>query len=255
MKTTLSKILITTIISPALILLTVSPAMAVVAPKTTTTNPDANINIDAGNCFHVVSLRTSGRDGFATHLTKMNAASSDRMKKIATDKTGVDKKLTVARGDTKKQFEEKIANLEKTAGLTDAQKQAIETYKTNMEMAKANREFAVDKARDDYNIALSTALVEQQTSLSNAVIAYQTAFEKVFATATSSCAKTTDMSTVKSAVQTARKDLKTAIAKSKTSEKIQQLVTVRNNAIQAAKDNFVKQATSFTKTLKTALGE
>ena len=232
--------------------------MAVVAQPTTTTNtknPDASINTDAGNCLHVISVRTDGRNGFATHLTKMNAASSNRQEKIATDKIAADKKLTTARANAKKQFEDKIAKLLTKTGLTDVQKQAIETYKTDMELAKTNREFAVDKARADYRSALSAAILEQQTALSNAAITYQESFEKAFAVATADCAKVTDMSTVKTAIQTAKKDFKASIDKIKISDKIKQLASTRDSAIQAANETFAKQASSFTETLKTALGE
>jgi hypothetical protein len=249
MKTILNRIIITTIISPALILLTVSPAMAVVKPTT-----DSNNNTDSEACLHIITLRSAGRDGIASRLTKMNTSSSDRMKKIAADATAADAKLATARANTKKQFEDKIAKLELTAGLTNVQKQAIETYKTEMETAKTTRESAVDTARTNYRIALASIVTNQQTILTNAAVAYQAAFEKAFATATANCNKA-DMPALKTAVQTAHKDLETAISNIKISDKIKQLETTRNDAIKAAKDTFAKQAATFTETLKTALGE
>ncbi|MCX6728280.1 MAG: hypothetical protein NTV39_00720 [Candidatus Saccharibacteria bacterium] len=244
MKTILSKILITTIISPALVLLTVSPVLAV-----------DNSDITPPECLRVITLRTTGREGFATNLAKMNTGSSDRMKKIAASKSNVDKQLTTARENAKKKFEQEVAKLESTTGLTDSQKQAIETYKSDMENAKITREFAVDTARTEYQRAMASAVTEQQTALTAAVITYQTSFEKAFATVTTNCAKGTNMAAVKTAVQTAHKDLKTTISNLKTSDKIKQLTKTRDDAIKTARDDFAKQAAILTKTLKSALGD
>jgi hypothetical protein len=209
----------------------------------------------SSTCLHVVTLRTAGRDSLATNLAKMYTNSSNRLKKIVADKIVADKKLAINRANAKTSFEEKLVKLESTAGLTNVQKQAIETYKTDMELATVTRETAVDKARTDYSNALESTVLSQQTALTNAAVTYQTAFEKAFAVATSSCSKGVNMSAVKTAVQTAHQDLKTAISKLKTSDQIKQLATTRNDAIKTATNTFSKQAATFTQTLKTALGE
>jgi len=179
---------------------------------------------------------------------------SNRLKKITSGETAADVKLATVRTNAKKQFQDKIAQLESTAGLTNAQKQAIETYKTGMETAEMARESAVDMARSNYRTALTALLEEQQKVLTNTAAAYQAAFEKAFAAATTDC-NNANLPTVKKAVQTAHQDLKTAVSNVKISDKIKQLETTRNNAIKTANDAFTKQATAYTKTLKTALGE
>lgn len=243
MKTILSRILITTILSPSLILLTVSPALAVI-----------NSDITPAACLHVITLRSAGRDAMATNLAKMNKGFSDRMKKIASNKASVDKKVTTSRANAKNLFESKLKKLESKAGWTSAQKQAIATYKTNMELAKTTRDLAVDTARTNYRSALANLITAQQKDLTAAVITYQKAFEKAFATANANCSKGANMSAVKTAVQSAHQTLKTAITKANNKDKIKQLATTRNNAIKSADDTFIKQAASYTKTLKIALG-
>jgi hypothetical protein len=185
----------------------------------------------------------------------MDANFSTRLTKITADKAAVDQKVATARTNAKKQFEVKVQALESKNGLTDAQKQAVATYKTDMELAETTRELAVDSARTEYRTALYSTVAGQQTALSNAVITYQAAFEKAFATAATGCNDGTTLATLKTAIQAAHQTLKTTLSTIKTTDKIKQLATTRNNAIKAADDAFAKQAAGFTATLKSALGE
>ncbi|HUC96085.1 MAG TPA: hypothetical protein VMR16_00245 [Candidatus Saccharimonadales bacterium] len=250
MKTALNKIVITAILTPALILLPVSPALAV-----TTLAPDPLLSASTKACQHLLLLRSTDRDTIATHLATMDSNFAARLTKITSEKAAVDQKVATSRANAKKQFEAKIQTLESKTGLTDAQKQAIATYKTDMELAETTRELAVDSARIEYRTALYSTIASQQTALSNAVLAYQAAFEAAFATAAPSCNDGTTISTLKTAVQTAHQTLKTTLSNIKTTDQIKQLATTRNNAIKAADNAFDGQTATYTTTLKSALGE
>jgi len=247
MKTVSSRALVIGITSFVLVSLTISPVSAV-------TKTDSDITPE--RCSHVISLRSKGRDNLAANLLKMNTGSSNRIKKIANDKTNIDKKVKASRSNAKTRFEEKLKKLEEKAGWTKAQKQALATYKTNMLLARKNREFSVDGARTQYRSALGTALTNQQKNIAAATTTYQKAVENAFATVVNSCDKETDMPALKASVKTARETLKNALSKIKvtTTAKIKQLATTRNDAIKKADDTFKQQATDFTKILIAALG-
>ncbi len=224
-----------------MVLLQISPAMAIVKPS----------NADA--CTHITTLQSTNEAEMATHIAIMQTNFATRLAKITTDQAAVDQKVATARVNAHNQFEEKIKSMESQTGLTDTQKQAIETYKTDMNQAETTRETAIDKARTTYRTNLSNSALANQRTLTNAVNVYKTAVQSAFATASTNCGDGTALTTLKASIKTARETLTTTRTATKTTNEIKQYTTTRNDAIKAANKVFTDSVAQYTTTLTSAL--
>lgn len=223
---------------------TISPAMAVVLnPKTIA-------------CDNVSAIQTKNEAELATRIVTMQADFAARLAKITSDKTEIDNKITTNRTEAKKSFEENIQKLELQTGLTNAQKQAIMTYNTNMQLAEKTRETAVDSARSKYNTDLLNVVTKHHQTITEAVNTYQATVQSTFMTAKARCDNgmtTTNMSNLRTAIKLARETLTSSKTESEIKSQIKKLATTRNDAIKLADDHFKESATTYNTSLKVAL--
>jgi hypothetical protein len=246
MKTTSSKILITSIIVSAVMLIQISPAMAV-------SEKPLNIGTTSTACTRIATLKTSNEAELTTQIITMQTNFAARIAKITSDKTATDQKVATARLNAKNQFETKVTAMLSQPGLTQVQTQAINTYKINMEQAETTRQTAIDSARTQYRTSLMNTITTQQQTLTNAINAYQTAVRSAFAIATTNCGDGTALTTLKTSIKTARQTLTTARTATKTTNEVKQYATTRNDATQAANKIFTDSVATYTTTLTSAL--
>jgi hypothetical protein len=212
---------------------------------------------NSGVCARVTTLQSTNEAEIATHIATLQSNFAARLAKIASDKTAIDQKITTARANTNQQFEAKIQKLESKAGLTNTQKLAIEVYKLSMEQAEKTRETAVDNARLEYRSNLNYTVTSRQLIWSDSAALFQTNVKTAFSAASAKCSdgSADTMTTLKAAIQDAHQTLTTARSDAKLSSDIKQLASTRDKTIKSANDAFIKSVTTYTTTLKSALGE
>ena len=116
MKTTSSKSLITIIIALAIVLLQISPAMAV-SEKPSNNSPTTTSN----TCTRIATLKTTNEAGLVTQIATMQTNFTTRIANINSNKATTDQKLATARLNAKNQFETKITAMLSQPELTELQ--------------------------------------------------------------------------------------------------------------------------------------
>ena len=150
MKTISKNILVAGLISPALVLAMVSPAMAV------DSNGQAARN---AVCTKITALKSTSQATLSTHTATMQTDFAARLSKITSDAATVSQKLTTNRQENATKFDAKVQTLLAQPGLTDTQIQAIGTYSDSMKQAELDRETTVDTARANYRASFVLRLV------------------------------------------------------------------------------------------------
>lgn len=237
MKIISKKIIIAGILTPMLVLSAVSPAIAI----PTTDQSEA--------CTKADLLQSNNQTRLETHLTTMKTNFAARLTKMTSNKAEIEQKVTTNRLDAKTKFEERIQNLESIAGLTDTQKQAIETYRINMQQAETSRQTAVDSAREQYRAALMNTVTTQQQTLTQAANTYRITVQAAFETAKINCDDGTAMLTLRNTIKTARQTMVSTRTQTELKAQIKQHATIRNEAIKLANDAFKASAKTYTNAL------
>ncbi len=252
MKATSSrfKAIVASVSTVVLSVFVVVPAFAV--ETTTGENRDTSATV----CSRITTFAKTGKENLSEKRSTLQTDFSKRLSGIATKQTDVDKKVSEARLAAKTKFEEKIAKLEAKEDLTDVQKAAIETYKTEVQAAEVTRAAAIDDARAAYRTGLASLVTTNQQTLSSAVTTYQTAVSTALATATANCTEanaTATLATLKASLKSAREVLNAKRTPDTNKAAIKQLATTRDAAIKAANEAFKTKVTALTVTLKAAL--
>lgn len=210
-------------------------------------------------CANVLAIQTKSESDLAARIKAMQTDFAKRLTKITTNKTEVDKKVATNRANAKKKFEEKIQKLElrtEPTELNEIQKQAVNTFKINMEQAEKIREGSVDNARSKYRTDLINVVTTHQQTITEAVNVYLATVQSAFMTAKAKCSNgmtTTNKSNLQTAIQLARQTLTATNAESEIKTQIKKLATTRNDAIKLANNTFKKSVTAFNTKLTAAL--
>jgi predicted component of viral defense system (DUF524 family) len=236
MKTSFKSTLAATVASPALVIMLVSPAMAVSnnAPVSTQNTDNARSAV----CVRLDNLGSTSKSTLVTHVNNLQAGFDARLTKIASDAATINQKITTAREKAANTFQERIQALEEKKGLTETQIAAIETFKTSVQQAEQVRQDTVDAARNTYQTGLTDAVTTNQERLVQAANAYQVAADEAFQTASANCGNGEASSNLKSQISAARQVLTQARNTDQLRAQIQELIQVRNDAIKAANDAF-----------------
>ncbi|NTW61630.1 hypothetical protein HGB24_03015 [Candidatus Saccharibacteria bacterium] len=246
MKAISNKVVLATVVASILAIMPINSVFA----ETTTGLSTERVRL----CERVSTLEDANEMAVGTNMATMRNNFSARLAQINTNKDNIDQQVEIHRQQALAKFEEKIAAMLSKEGLTDAQKQAINTFKTNMETAETAREATIDAARLAYRDGLKTLLTNQQQTLTNAAIAYQEAISNAFKTASTSCSSdSSTITTLKAAIKDARETLETSRESNKDTDAIKTLATTRNTAIQNANEAFKQSAAEYAATLATAL--
>lgn len=247
MKTLYNKLIVLGLIVPIISLCVVSPVLAVETPV-------QEQGGSAAVCTRLQNYDKTVGENLSNQLTKVYTNFNDRSANIISKQSTIDQKLLGDRASAKTRFESKITELLAKEGLTDSQRQAIETFKTNVEAAMLTRQTAVDDARAAYRKALSDNVTEHQASLLKAVATYRAAVTAAFDDAKSSCSTGSQvMATLRNAIKTARQNLDSARQDTRATADIATLIKTRNTAIQTANDTFKASVSQYRLELRTAL--
>jgi hypothetical protein len=246
MKTISNKLVTSVIASLTLVLVSVTPVVAV-------GNTEDTVGKASASCTRVAELKDTQIAAMTAKMTTLRSEFTNRLTTMNTKQASLDEKVTAARATAKKEFEAKITAMLAQEGLTDAQKEAIAEFQTSMEQSMEIRQTAVDKARSDYRIALAALVQNRQQAMLTAAETLQTSTQAAFDTAVSTCGQDGNMTTLRTSIKTARQTYQTARNSIKIKDDIQAIVTTRNTAIKDANQIFADSAHTYAITLSTAL--
>ncbi len=195
----------------------------------------------------------SGLDGKKNELeTKRGERSSD----LSTKRGEIDNERDAARSKADSERQQQYDTLMAKA-TTDAQKAAVEEFKTTVEQAVATRRSAQDAARQAYRDGVDAVLSGQKATIDAGLTDLQAAIESAIEKAKASCLAGTSVDEVKATLES---DLKTArdtfkaARESNTgvSDQIKALEETRKAAVQAAVDEFKSTVAAAKTTLELA---
>lgn len=246
MKTISNKLVTSVIASLTLVIVSVTPAVAI-------GNTEDTVGKATASCNRITVLKTTQSAAMSAKMTSLRSEFTNRLSTINEKNASIDQKVTTARETAKKQFEEKITAMLAQEGLTDTQKEAIKTFQASMEQSMEIRQTAVDKARSDYRTALAALVQNRQQAMLSATETLQASVQAAFDTAVLTCNQDGNMTTLRASIKTARDIYQTTRSSIKIKEDIQSIAAIRNTAVQDANKIFADSAQTLGIALSTAL--
>lgn len=212
-------------------------------------------NAERMTCSNLTVRQTAHLASIDTKISAMQTDFAARLAAIGVKQESVDLKAADFRSNRVKKLNDKIATFESNHTLTDAQKDAVNTYKNNVLAAEQTRQQAVDAARQTYRTTLRSAITERQDALTAATSKFRSSVNAAFTNAISACdgSGAAVQQTLRSEIKTARQTLKSDRTEAKVGETIRQAAATRRADIQAADKTFRQSVAEFSKTLALAL--
>lgn len=242
-----SKRILTTIVA-AMVVANVATPLASFAQVATTTPPASQL------CARLSDLEAKIDQQIETRKAKIEASRTDAENRIKSRWEERDAKLAANRKQHDFNRSQHYEKLEARA-TTDAQKTAVEQFRTEMEAAVALRREAVNVAGLTFRQGLSNALTSRTAKVDTAMGAYANSVTTAIDKAQADCASGIAPKTVRSTLQA---DLKAArekfVADKRAIEalisQMEPLVTARKAALQKAADDFKAAAEAATAKLR-----
>jgi hypothetical protein len=245
--------------SPRLKALLIVPLLVATMPAMTasavTPAKKAEPDQRAGNaiCAQITSLKNTGETALISRISDMNSGFETRLAAFNANHKVADQKVLDLRTDIRTKFTDKIDALASKSNLPADQKVAIETYKTEMLTAEAEREKAVDEARAAYREALLAKITEHQTALKDAATVFRETVTAALQTASETCDKGNALQSLRTSIKTARMVFKEARDLSSIQDDVEQLMTTRREAVKTANDIFRKSSAHLSRELAQTL--
>jgi hypothetical protein len=192
-------------------------------------------------CARISSVEQKIADQITRAETKQSEHQVDRIGKITKKESDVDAKRALGRGDAD---DKRIKNWDKMIGKTrtDAQKLAVETYKSTIANAVTVRRTSVDSAVKVYRDGLNAVLGTHNTAVSQAVAVFKTSVNAALSKAKADCASGVASQTAKEtfnkSINDARKILQDTRKNAETNSGLTALKKIRNDAVALAITNF-----------------
>ena len=166
--------------------------------------------------------------------------------------------IQTKRDEAKTNFEKLITNLQAKA-TTDAEKTAVDVFKTSVANALTTRKTAVDAAVNTYQDALDALIGNREDVIKTAAATFKSAVTSAIATAKADCTAGTDPATVRTtfmaSLKSANEAFRSAVqvkVQGQNNQQIEALAKTRNDAIKAANNAFKQSLKQARDTLKTA---
>lgn len=187
----------------------------------------------------------------------MNSKKDERKNKWTEKMAANDARLAEIRAKAEAEMVQKIADLLAKADITDAQKNAVNTFSATQKAALAKRRAATDAARKTFQTGVQSAVNTKQSGMDTVVATFKSAVAAAFAKAKTDCASAMDISSVR---ETLRASLKAAREKFKSDREsntklkvsIEPLIEARKKAFETARNEYRATMESARATLKTA---
>jgi hypothetical protein len=231
--------------------------MSLTAPAYARDGDTAHTAATAAFCSRLGTLQTQTTNAVTERVAKLGTTRTDGDAQHRSRREGVDDKLVTARAKADAERKLHYAKLGDKA-TTDAQKQALEEFKSTIEPAVATRRAAVDAADTAYRSGVDQLIARHRTSIDSAVASFKTGVNAAFAQAQVGCAAGTSAdqirTTLVASLKTARTTLQTSLQNAdKVKGNVAPLDATRKQAVNAAVASFKTTARSAGETLKAAL--
>lgn len=207
-------------------------------------------------CTRLDSLASKYEQNINTKLSGLQDRLTTRTQKMAGNRDAFNQKLDQQRAQWKQNRSALYAKLNAKA-TTDAQKQAVATFKIAIDAAVQAREAAVDAARSTYRNAVDQLVNQHRTDGLQTLSAFQTSVKNAIDTAKTECASGANPATVRTELQntlassrSARQDGVKKI--DKIGPQLEVLVRARNAAVQQAMETYRNAVKQATETLRAA---
>lgn len=160
------------------------------------------------------------------------------------------------RADKEVRREKRFDRLEAKA-TTDAQKQAVATFKVAVQTAVDIRQTEINKAVADFRAGVASASGAYQTSIDAAIATFTTKANAAFAKAQADCTSGKDVATIqnelKTSLKAAKDQMKASVKAVPVPEKVEALREVRKTAVHNAITKFKTAFTAARIVLEAAL--
>lgn len=227
------------LVASALVAIVIIPTLVFAENEGNENNRDNKTSINF--CARISSVEQKFADQVTRTETKQSTYQSNRMDKITKRESDVDAKRAFGRGN---KDDTRVKNWDKMIGRakTDAEKIAIEAYKSAIANAVTIRRTAVDTAVASYRNGLNAVLANHNSALDQAIATFKATVDSALAKAKADCTAGIASQTVKEAfnkaVAEARKTLQGARKSAETNSGVTALKKTRNDAVDLAILNF-----------------
>jgi hypothetical protein len=234
------------------------PATAPKPVKTEAKTTGDAVQSSADFCANISKLSTQVADKFTKNEGDISSKQQLRKHDLEDRQNKRVEDLTNSRTDADQNRQQIYTQL-LAKSTTDAQKAAVEQFKTSLEAAVATRRTAVDAAIKTFQTGTTTLLSSRQTGVSTAETDFKAAVQSAVTAATTACSSGTASATVRqqfgAAVQAAQQKFKTErkpVDASK--DQLKALQQQRDTAIKKAFDDFQASAKVSRDVLKSYFG-
>lgn len=209
-------------------------------------------------CAKAADIIKNVGDDTAGRFDKLNNDFTQRGSKISANFSDIDRKLAEKHAQSDTSRDQRFASLLEKA-QTNAQKQAILTFQTEVNTAVANHRAALAAANTAYKQGVIAAVTQRQTQFKAAAATYRTAVTTALNRAKASCAAGTSPKVVRDRLRVALNAAKQNLEASRKSiesgrTNLEPLKAARKAAIDKANANFKTALKLALVKLKAALG-
>src|SRR5487761_474292 len=238
-----------------------APAVLGASPAAGNKGQDAHTTAVA-NAFCASLSGLSGRfhSDANNEISKLQDKVDNEAQKVQQNRQTVDSKVSQARDAATSEREGVYATLDEKAA-TDAQKQAVATFKAAVEAASSTRETAIKQAQATYRQGLDQIVAQHRSAVHDTLAAYKDAIASAIQQAQAQCsAGQLDAVTIRAdfqqALQTARANRQSQTTQiDKVGPQVRALAQTRNAAVQRALQTYKTALQAAVAQLKAAFGE
>ncbi len=215
--------------------------------------------LSAGFCENMVAFETSLNRSIAQRqeaLNKVRETINDNLQDLWNQQ---DSNLAKSRENWDKTRLDQYAVLE-TAAKTDAQKQAVQTFRQEADSAISERRVAIDKAISDFRQATLAVKAARKTAIDSAIAAYKNSVNAALETAKAECSAGVPSMTARQdfvqRIRAAKSQYQAAFnSADRLVNSLQSLSSARKIAVQNAVQNFKTQMETAVAKLRSSFPE
>lgn len=190
-------------------------------------------------------------ENWAQREAKLKQKKEEKKNKWTERMAKNDARILELRAKADATMEKTLNDLLAKEGITDAQKKAIETYRSTRKTALAAKRSVTDAARDTFQAGVQSAVNTRQAGMDAITAAFKTSVSAAFGKAKTDCAAGVDAGTVR---ETLRASLRTAREKMQADKEANTKLKVSLEPLIAArKAKFEEARTAYKAVMEPAL--
>lgn len=243
------------VLAGAAIGLAFSPVFASAQVSGRSTNSDDS-NDNSNFCRRITNIKGDINSKLSDLESNRGKSRTNILKQLKDRKENRSDDVQKLRRDAMEKFEDVLENI-KAGATTDAQKAAIETFKTSVRSAQSTRKTAVDKAVQTFRSGVDSLVGKRSDAIKAAASTLKSSISAAVAKAKADCVsgdpvavRQALMTSIRAAVAQFHADVK--LSMDPIAQQIKDLAATRNAAVKAANQAFKAAVAQARKTLKAA---